>query len=83
MCVGSITNPDVPADWFYAFDSDEDDPGLKLSIMPSLNSLAMPPPGKLFSDPFPSHVSTGNQHFSYQLIAIAWRCVGLGSGCCT
>ena len=49
MCVGRITNPDVPADCFDAVDSDEDAPDLiEDEHHGILNALVMPPPGKCF-----------------------------------
>ena len=59
MCVGRITNSDVPADCFDAFDSDEDalDP-IEDEHHAIFEGSAYATTRQMFSDPFSSHVST-------------------------
>ena len=49
LCVGRITNADVPVDCFDAFDSDEDAPDpIEDEHHAISNAPVMPPPGKCF-----------------------------------
>ena len=62
MCVGGITNSDVPADCFDAFDSDQDAPdpiGDEHDAI--LGCSAYATTRRMCSDLFPSHVSTVSQ----------------------
>ena len=62
MCVGKITNPDVLADCFDAFDSDEDAPDpIEDEHHAIFESSAYAPTKQMFPDLFPSHVSTVSQ----------------------
>ena len=62
MCVGKITNPDVLADCFDAFDSDEDAPDPTEDEHPAISECsAYATTRQTFSDLFPSHVSTVSQ----------------------
>ena len=71
MCGGRITNPDIPADCFDAFDSDEDDP----DPIEDLHHATFECSGdattrQMVSGLFPSHASNVSQVLS--LIAPAW-----------
>ena len=62
MCMGKITNPDVLADCFDAFDSDEDAPDpIEDEHHAIFECSAHATPRQIFSDLFPSHVSTVSQ----------------------
>ena len=55
MSVGRITNPEVPADCFDAFDSDEDAPDpIEDEHHAIFNAPLMPPPGECFQIFFPA-----------------------------
>ena len=60
--VACITNPDVPADCFDAFDSEEDAPDLIEDEHHAILEWSIyATTGQMFSDRFPSHVSTVSQ----------------------
>ena len=62
MCVGKITNPDVLADCFDAFDSDEDAPDpIEDEHHAIFECSAYATTRQMFSDLFPSHVFTVSQ----------------------
>ena len=62
MCVGRITNSDVPADCFDAFDSDEDAPDPNRNEHHAIfECSAHATTRQMFSDLFPRHVSTVSQ----------------------
>ncbi len=62
MCVGKITNPDVLADCFEAFDSDEDAPDPTEDEHHAIfECSAYATTRQMFPDLFPSHVSTVSQ----------------------
>ena len=62
MCVGKITNPDVLADCFDAFYSDEDAPDpIEVEHHAILECFAYASTGQMISDLFLSHVSTVSQ----------------------
>ena len=65
MCVGRITNPDVPADCFDAFDSDEDAPvSIEVEHHAIFECSAYATTRQMFSDLFPSHISTVSQFWN-------------------
>ena len=58
VCVGRITNPDIPADCFEAFDSDKDAPDpIEDEHHAIFEGSAYATTRHMFSDLFPSHVS--------------------------
>ena len=62
MCVGKITNPDVLADCFDAFDSDKDAPNLIEDEHHAIfECSAYATTRQIFSDLFPSHEPTVSQ----------------------
>ncbi len=62
MCVGKFTNPNVLADCFDAFDSDEDAPDpIEDEHHAIFECSAYATTRQMFSDIFPSHVSTVSQ----------------------
>ena len=84
MCVGRITYSDVPADCFDAFDSDEDAPDpIEDEHHAIFECSAYATTRQMFSDLFPSHVSTVSQVLNQpdcNRLAKFW--ISFGSGCC-